>query len=235
MKNPDLAPPKKCDRRIFPRFPFNGLTFKDKNGQVFSVEDIGPQGMRLSLKSGKHDYSPGAKLSGNLRWRRQTLELQGVTKWAEHNLIGVNFGQSATIKKDIGRFFGAKNLVAGIRPLHLPKFGVELPSGLKYWLQADAPLELFIWYHSGGSIARFYLLALNTFVEYVNGKGLATGIVAERHEHQTPLSEENECLLESDEKLDAEKLNLARNIVAELGPTHLPEDVLHFLGLKLKG
>ena len=110
---------------------------------------------------------------------------------------------------------------------------MELPPGLKYWLQADAPLELFIWYHPEGTVARFCLLALGIFVEYVDGKGLSSGIITDRCTRQTPLTEENECLLLSDEKLDAEKLNLAQAIVAELGPKHLPEEALLFLRPKL--
>ncbi len=233
FKNPELGQKRKCDRRTFPRFPFNRLTFKAEGGPTFAVDDLSYSGMRLSLKNGEHPYTSGDSLRGCLRWRQQTLQLEGHIQWAEAGLLGISFPKEEPFDGEIRRFLGSEYIVAGMRCLHRPEFNLELPPGLKYWLQSDAPVELFVWHHLGGQIARFHLIAFGHFIEYIDGQGLSTGQIVERRDRQTPLSEESECLVLPDAQIDADALRLAGQIAGELNSDHLPLEALQFLRLKL--
>ena len=120
-----------------------------------------------------------------------------------------------------------------MRPLHQSSMDLEMPTGLRYWLQADGPVEIFVWCHAHSDISRFQLIMMDSFVEYQDGKGLKSGRVVTKRDLDTPLVKEDEFVFEMDERLDDNRLGFARDIVTHLPSEFLPDNVLDFLKLKL--
>lgn len=224
------------EKRVFPRFPFNYLTFKAKNGmeRVFAVKDISFTGMQLSLKDGGHPYKIGENVAGELHWRGAVLNLEAQVKWVHGQRLGVAFGGGEAFDKDIKSFLSIDNIIRGMRALHQSPMNLDLPSDLEYWLQADGPVEIFIWTHNDHEISRFQLVMMDSFVEYQDGKGLKSGRVLTKRDLDTPLVQEDEFVFEMDETLDEERLSFAQQIVLKIPPGFLPEDVQAFLRLKLR-
>lgn len=223
------------EKRVFPRFPFNYLTFKAKNGseRVFAVKDISYTGMQLSLKDGGHPYKNGQELSGELHWRGSQLSLSAQVKWVHGQRLGLEFSNSASFEGQIKDFLSIENIIKGMRALHKLPMDLELPGDLHYWLQADGPVEVFIWCHKDGEISRFQLIMMDCFVEYQDGKGLKSGRVLTKRDLDTPLVQEDEFVFEMDERLDDERLSFSRDIVSHIPKDFLPESVFDFLRLKL--
>lgn len=223
------------EKRVLPRFPFNYLTFKTEHDkpQVFAVKDISFSGMQLALKDGGHPHKNGEKIKGRLHWKGAQLELEAQVKWVHGQRLGVEFQAETGFEDEIKSFLSINNIIKSMRPLHRSALDLDLPANLKYWLQADGPVEVFIWYgHS--DISRFQLIMMDSFVEYQDGKGLKSGKVVTKRDLDTPLVKEDEFVFEMDERLNDDRLDFAKNIVAHIPEEFLPEDVLDFLRLKLR-
>ena len=222
------------EKRVLPRFPFNALTFKGEDAVVFSVRDISYSGMQLFLKNGEHSFKLDALIEGALRWKGQTLKVKGQVKWTKEHCLGVAFVENKTMRKNIGDFFSVDNMIAGLRLIDEEEFDLKLPTNLKYWLQNDEAMEIFIWCHSDGEISAFQILLLGDFVEYKDGKGLKSGKVIKRRELDTPLVQEDKFYLQMDQAIDEAKLKFAQNIVNKLGEKNLcPLEIIDFLKIKL--
>jgi hypothetical protein len=224
------------EKRVFPRFPFNYLTFKAQNGveRVFAVKDISYTGMQLSLKDGGHPYKIGETVRGELHWRGAVLDLESQVKWVHGQRLGVEFDGGEAFEESIKSFLSIDNIIRGMRALHQSPMNLELPSDLEYWLQADGPVEIFIWTHNDHEISRFQLVMMDSFVEYQDGKGLKSGRVLTKRDLDTPLVQEDEFVFEMDETIDQERLAFAQQIVLKVPSTFLPEEVFSFLRLKLR-
>ncbi len=223
------------EKRILPRFPFNYLIFKssDHDTRVFAVKDISFSGMQLSLKDGGHKYKIGEKLSGELHWKGANLTLEAQVKWVHGQRLGVKFSNEGQFDSNIKNFLSISNIIKSMRPLHQSTMDLELPMGLRYWLQADGPVEIFVWCHGQSDISRFQLIMMDSFVEYQDGKGLKSGHVVTMRDLDTPLVKEDEFVFEMDERLNDDRLKFAREIVTHLPSEFLPEQALNFLKLKL--
>jgi hypothetical protein len=165
------------EKRVFPRFPFSYLLFKVSNGDkhAFEVKDISYSGMQLCLKDGGHPYKSGEVISGSLHWRGKLLQVEGPVQWVKGQRLGVAFNESKDFDDEIKNFLSVKNIVASMKALHNADMELEMPGDLKFWLQADGPVEIFVWQHSGGNIAKFQMIMMDSFVEYQDGKGLRSG------------------------------------------------------------
>ncbi len=223
------------EKRVFPRFPFSYLTFKAQNGseRVFAVKDISYTGMQLSLKDGGHPYKNGQSVSGVLHWRGASLDLDAQVKWVHGQRLGVEFNADASFENQIKEFLSIDNIIRGMRALHQSRMNLDIPSDLHYWLQADGPVEVFVWCHKDGEISRFQLVMMESFVEYQDGKGLKTGRVITKRDLDTPLVQEDEFVFEMDEAVSEERLQFAHQIVSRIPADYLPERVTDFLRLKL--
>lgn len=223
------------EKRVFPRFPFNYLTFKAQNGleRVFAVKDISYTGMQLSLKDGGHPYKSGQDLQGVLHWRGASLELSAEVKWVHGQRLGVEFNAGKHFESQIKNFLSFDNIIKGMRALHHSTLDLDLPSDLSYWLQADGPVEIFVWCHKDGEISRFQMIMMESFVEYQDGKGLKSGRVLTKRDLDTPLVQEDEFVFEMDERISEERLAFAKEITKRIPDHFLPERVLEFLRLKL--
>lgn len=231
---------KEVEKRILPRFPFTYLVFKEGSGncvdeKFFEVSDISFTGMQLILKDGGHGHSPGDKLTGILRWRSAELETKGKVKWVEGARIGIKFDQNDLFKTNVREFLSIDNIIAGMRPLHDKALELELPVGLKYWLCADGPVEIFIWQHNDGELARFQMILMERLVEWEDGHGVRTGRVLSKRDVDTPLLNEDEFMFQIDEDVDQSDIEFAGRIISKIPKNFLPIQAIEFLKLKLRG
>lgn len=224
------------EKRVFPRFPFTYLMFKssgDDQENIFEVYNISYAGMQLNLKNGSHSYKVGDKVEGELKWRSNLLSVDGEVKWLNDNQIGISFKDCNSIRNELTSFLSIENIMQSMRPIHESAIEIEKPNNLKYWLRADCPVELFIWEHSDGELSNFQVIMLDNFIEWQDCKGIKSGLVLNRKDIDTPLTNSGECEFEIDEGLDIDKLKFAQAVVTNLSEDLIPVDVIDFLKLKL--
>lgn len=224
------------EKRVLPRFPYCFLTFKsdeEEKSKVFEVRDISYTGMQIALRDGGHTFEKGNVIKGQVHWLGNELFVAGMVKWVTNCRLGVSFNKDKNFVQSVRDFLSVKNMVAGLRPLHRPELGLELPSTLKYWLRADGPIELFVWQHKDGEFSRVQMIMLQNFVEWEDGTGIKTGISLSNRNIETPLNEEDEFIFEIDPDVDREKIHLAFDIVTFFPKGLLPETTVDFLKLKL--
>ncbi|PIK15550.1 PilZ domain-containing protein [Halobacteriovorax sp. JY17] len=226
---------EQTEKRIFPRFPFNYLTFKNSGNEqfVFEIKDISFTGMQLSLKDGGHSFTSDSDISGILHWQKASLEATGKVKWVSGKRIGVEFHVDDSFDSRVREFLSIDNMIDSLRPIHEFSAGVEMPANLKYWLRADGPFEVFVWRHNDGELARFQFLMMERFVEWEDGVGVKTGRILSKRDLDTPLFTEDELVFSVDEGVNSDAINFAQDILDNIGPEFLPEEARDFLKMKL--
>jgi hypothetical protein len=113
--------------------------------------------------------------------------------------------------------------------LHKVNDGLEIPARLKYWLRSDGPVEIFIWQHGDGEIAKAQILFLETFVEWEDGHGVKTGRILSKRNVDSPLLTEDEWVFQIDMDIDPDKLDRVKNLVDHISDDLLPVEVRTFL------
>ena len=242
------------EKRVFPRFPFSSLSFKEEQkkekkkwwrffwpfakqkksrGQVYEVENISFTGMQLALKDGGHSRKIDDQVTGRLSWRGDILKVQGVIKWITKERLGIAFGSQKRQQKALRRFLSVDKIVAGMRPVHQINMNLDLPSDLKFWLRADGPVEIFVWLHKDGSISHFQFVLIDSFVEWRDGRGVKSGSILELRDKETPLNRVDEFTFKMDPQIEKSKLTMAQQIVERLTTRHLDADTVDFLKRKL--
>lgn len=222
------------EKRILPRFPFCFLTFKGKGSRVFEVVDISNEGMQISLKDGGHEYIDDEEISGNIHWKASELNIKGKVKWVAGHRVGVKFDSSEDFSKRVEDFLSTDNIIKGIIPLHSGRLDVEIPSNLRYWLRADGPVELFVWQHSDGELAKFQMIVMKEFVEWQDGKGVQTGIVKSHRDIELSMTSEDEFIFQFDGAVDTGKMNKIMKIVDKIPSKYLPTEARDFVSFKLQ-
>ena len=228
---------KETEKRIFPRFPFGLMMFREslEGKKVFEVKDISLTGMQISLKDGAITYTVGQKITGNLQWRESGIAINGLIQWVRGQSIGVSFESGISFESKMEQFLSFENIVAHIKPLHLSKLPIDLPNNLKYWLKSDGVLEIFVWEHSQSGISRFQIILMEHFIEWEEGTGVKTGRVMTQRDLDTPLSLEDEFVFQIDEGVMQDKVDMALGIVRKISESHLPASAHDFLFYKLGG
>ena len=228
---------QELEKRIFPRFPFGFMIFKDKNGSqmVFEVKDISLTGMQLSFKDGVHDYKTGSKIEGDLHWRGANVSLKAKVQWVRESALGISFETSIAFEEKMRSFLSFDNIVSHIKPLHKTDLPVDLPNNLKYWLKSDGVLDLYVWEHASQGISRFQVLIMENFIEWEEGVGLKSGRVMTQRDLDTPLSLEDEFVFQIDEVMSDDKREMALGVVRKISEMHMPKDAREFLITKLGG
>ncbi len=223
------------EKRILPRFPFCFLTFKCKGGDshVFEVKDISNSGMQLGLKMGEHQLKESENIHGYLHWGPRELEVTGSVKWQTEMRIGVEFSTQASNRNQVTEFLDLAKIAKAMKPVHKLDYGVEFPAKLKYWLRADGPVEVFVWQHNDGELARFQILMMEIFVEWEDGRGLKTARVISKRNVDTPLITEDEFVFKLDEVIDDSKIERAIHLINHLDVDLMTTDVINFIKLKL--
>jgi hypothetical protein len=228
---------KEMEKRIFPRFPFGLMMFReaDNDNKVFEVKDISLTGMQISIKDGKLGHKVGDKIHGNLQWRESGIVIEGRVQWVRGQSIGVSFSLGIAFESKMSNFLSFENIVSHIKPLHHSKLPIDLPNNLKYWLKSDGVLEIFVWEHVQSGISRFQIILMEHFIEWEEGTGIKTGRVMTQRDLDTPLSHEDEFIFQIDEGLMQDKVDLATGIVRKLNETQMPSAARDFLFYKLGG
>ncbi|GAB4015362.1 MAG: hypothetical protein Fur0010_14320 [Bdellovibrio sp.] len=221
------------EKRVFPRFPFSSLIFRIEGGRSFEVIDISHSGMQLALRDGGHEFKGDEKIEGSIHWRSSVLDLNAVVKWTKGTRLGVEFVQDKKFQSKLQDFLSVENMAKHLRPVHEANLDLELPAQLKYWLQADGPVEVFVWRHNDGEISRFQILLLQSFVEWEDGKGVRSGKILTKRNLETPLFSEDEFMFQIDEGLDEQKVLMARHLVESMSDELLPAEALQFVHRKL--
>jgi hypothetical protein len=221
---------EKHEKRVLPRFPFCYLTFKaDETSRVYEIKDISHTGMQLSLKDESPEFSPDSILKGSIHWLGKNLDISGTIKWSTNNRLGVEFVKRREVMEKVNDFLDIKQIVKCLKPLHKVEGGLEIPPRLKYWLRADGPVELFIWQHGDGEIAKVQALFLEVFVEWEDGVGIKTGRILSKRNVDSPLLTEDEWVFKIDADMDGEKLKRVKELVNLIPQDQLPSEVRTFL------
>jgi len=221
---------EKHEKRILPRFPFCYLTFKsDETSRVYEVKDISHTGMQLSVKDDGHAFPAESLLKGSVHWLGKNLDITGTVKWSTNNRLGVEFVKRREIMEKVQHFLHIEEIVKRLKPLHKVDGGLEIPPRLKYWLRSDGPVEVFVWQHGDGEIAKIQVLFLEVFVEWEDGVGLKTGRILSKRNVDSPLLTEDEWVFIIDPYLDGEKLTRVKEFIGHISEDHLPREAQTFL------
>lgn len=221
---------EKHEKRVLPRFPFCYLTFKsDGNSRVYEVKDISYTGMQLSIKDSNPNFEQDAALKGHIHWLGKNLDISGIVKWHTQTRIGVEFTKKKEVTEKVRLFLHMDEIVSRLKPLHKVNEGLEIPARLKYWLRSDGPVELFIWQHGNGEIAKCQILFLETFVEWEDGLELKTGRILSKRNVDSPLLTEDEWVFQIDQNIDVQKMETVRNLLQHISDELLPDEVRTFL------
>lgn len=213
---------EKHEKRVLPRFPFCYLTFKaDNMDRVFEVKDISQTGMQLSLKDSELAVREDDLLRGSIHWHGQHLDISGVVKWTTDNRLGVEFQKKREVLEKVQSFLDLKEVIKKLRPIHKLKDGLDLPPRLKYWARADGPVEIFVWQHGDGDIAKLQVLLFETFVEWESGQSIKTGRILSKRNVDSPLLTEDEWAFHIDLDCDWDKVQKVKELIQLV-----PEDVL---------
>ena len=225
---------EKHEKRILPRFPFCYLTFKsDDTSRVYEIKDISYTGMQISVKENLHQFNEDAPLKGCIHWHGKSLDIAGTVKWATANRLGVEFHKRREILEKVQDFLQLEELVKRLKPLHKLEQGMDLPARLKYWLRSDGPVEIFVWQHGDGEIAKFQVLFMEIFVEWEDGAGLKTGRILSKRNVDSPLLTEDEWVFQIDDNLAEEKLGKSKRLVNLISDELLPSEAKSFLARQL--
>lgn len=225
---------EKHEKRVLPRFPFCYLTFKaDETSRVYEVKDISHTGMQLSLIDDTDGFGPEATLKGSIHWLGKNLDIAGTVKWSTANRLGVEFAKRREVLEKVQNFLNIEDMVKRLKPLHKVEGGLEIPAKLKYWLRSDGPVEIFVWQHGDGEIAKCQALFLEAFVEWEDGLGLKTGRVLSKRNVDSPLLTEDEWVFKIDQNVDPEKLERVKNLIGLIGDELLPSEVRTFIARQL--
>lgn len=221
---------EKHEKRILPRFPFCYLTFKaDDTSLVYEIKDISHTGMQLSLKEPNDSHLPDSILKGSIHWLGKSLDITGTVKWNTSNRLGIEFVKRREILEKVQSFLQMDEMVKRLKPLHKVDGGLEIPARLKYWLRADGPVDLFVWQHNDGEVAKFQVLFLDIFVEWEDGAGLKTGRILSKRSVDSPLINEDEWVFKIDSDLDSEKLQNCQTLLGLISSDLLPSEAQSFL------
>lgn len=221
---------EKHEKRVLPRFPFCYLTFKsDDTSRVYEIKDISHSGMQIALKEEAHVFDAETPVKGSIHWLGNNLDISGTVKWTTTNRLGVEFAKRREVLEKIQEFLDINEIVKRLKPLHKVDGGLEIPPRLKYWLRSDGPVELFIWQHGDGEIAKAQVLFLETFVEWEDGAGLKTGRILSKRNVDSPLINEDEWVFKMDTDADSEKLSRVKDLIKIVPSDQLPSEAKTFL------
>jgi hypothetical protein len=221
---------EKHEKRILPRFPFTYLTFKpESNSRVYEIKDISHTGMQLSLKDETSSFQADSLLKGHIHWLGKNLDIVGTVKWLTSNRLGVEFAKKREVLEKVQNFLSIEEMVKRLKPIHKVEGGLEIPAKLKYWLASDGPVEVFVWQHGDGEMAKCQILFMETFVEWEDGLGVKTGRILSKRNVDSPLLTEDEWVFQIDPDLDPQKLERVKDLVKHISEELFPSEARTFI------
>ncbi len=226
---------EEIEKRIFPRFPFGFMIFRDKEHQqkIYEVKDISLTGMQIELKDGGHEYQKGNSIDGNLHWRSAGIDVKGKVQWVNDRSLGISFESGLASETRLRNFLSFENIVSHIKPLHEKNLELELPNDLKCWLKADGVLDIFVWELKTSGISKFQIMIMDHFIEWIEGIGVRTGKTMTQRNLETPLSLEDEFVFKIDSVINQSKIDIALGVVKKIDSEKLNENIKEFIIYKL--
>ncbi|MCY4643899.1 MAG: PilZ domain-containing protein [Bacteriovoracales bacterium] len=221
------------EKRTFPRFRIPSITFKDQNSKkIFEVDDVSPSGMKIQLKVGTHDFDKKDSVRGMIRWQGRELLIDAKVAWVAKTRAqaGVTFEKP----QEIEDFFSMKNIIQGAKILHHPPFDEEKPPRLKYWLKSASVFEVLVWAHGDGVYEKIQILFTDHFIEWKDGEGARTGLLLQRRDKDTPLSEQDEWTIRMDGPVDRGKMKTVCRLLENIPENKMEEFTKKFILGKLK-
>lgn len=222
------------EKRVFPRFPFSYLVFRQEGGaQSYEVKDISYSGMSLGLKDGVLKLKIDETIKGEIHWHGTRISVEMRVRRLEEKSVGVEFLGGRDTETKMKNFLSVANIARSMKPIHEYKEQIDMPSNLSHWLRTDGPFEVFVWKHVDNEISKIQIIMMNNFIEWNDGKGLSSGKIISIKNTDTPLMNEEEFEFLIDEKLDEDKLEFSKEIVREINSELLSSHAFEFLCRKL--
>ncbi len=228
----------KIEKRVLPRFPLNYLTFKlsddaSKGLNTFSVVDISETGAQLERKLGTIENKVGDKIQGNFRWHGHECNIAAEVMWVQDSRLGIRFDQSKESEAKIQNFLNISNFIANLRPLHSDKYNIKTPVGLKYWLQAEGPVEVFVWTDQSDAMTKFQIVLFKNVIEWTE-KQVRSGEVISKRNVESPLFDNEEIAFRFDNDLNDIQLQKARNFLDKLNNQLIDSEFLDLMKRSLR-
>lgn len=233
IKNPE----DEFIKKRLPSFPYCYLTFKfsqgPHKGKVFEVSDISFTGMQLVSRSGTFELAKEDEIKGVVHWHGKEIKITGNIRWVREERLGLSFTRK--LFKKVETFLAPEVVSKNMKALHdyLKDKDFSWPENLKYWLKADGPVEIFVWYHLDGEYKNFQIIYLENFVEWEDGVGVRTGRVFTKRNLETPLFSEDELVIQCDGGIDSARTDLGVKLIRSLTREQLDPEVKEYLLFKL--
>lgn len=232
---------EELEKKVFPRFPFCFLTFKASQAEgsaegdlTFEVKDISNSGMQIALRMGQHSLKKDNTISGLLHWSGVEIKVSGTVRWSTGMRAGIEFHSSHQVRDRVSDLLDPAAFAERLKPVHAMDYGVDIPARLKFWLRADGPVEVFVWQHGDGEIAKFEMILMENFVEWEDTRGLKSGRVISKRDIDTPLLTEDEFVFQMDPTADKEKITKAARLIGHISESLMDPNVVQFITLKLR-
>jgi len=224
------------EKRVLPRFPLNYLTFRvsDKMNQhhkTYSIRDISTTGMQITKTEGQISFQVGDTFSGDVSWKGEKCEIQAEVKWIEGRRMGVKFISDLKV---VDEFLSMDRIVKNTKALHTENLGLNTPKGLKYWFQADGPVEFFLWTFPSGEISKFELIMHKKLFEWDFYKGPRTGEIISMRGKETPLSSEDEFQFHFHERNDEIFMQRCHRFISSLKSNEIAAEDHEFVLNKIR-
>ncbi|MCB9091572.1 MAG: PilZ domain-containing protein [Halobacteriovoraceae bacterium] len=224
----------KIEKRILPRFPLNHLTFRlteddSAHHTTFEIKDISFSGMQIERKLGDVMKSKGDTISGVISWFGEKCAIQGKVVWLRDKRMGIHFDDGAILREKISNFLNIENFVGKMKALHQEKYGIKRPNGLRYWLKADGAAEIFVWSSDNSEVAKFQIIVLGSFVEWIQGEGMRTGEVVSRRDTDIPLISEDEFAFHLDNEVSMRKIYEAHRLMENIPEQYMDNEISEFI------
>ena len=103
---------QEIEKRVFPRFPFSYLVFREAgdNAKSYEVNDISYSGMQVSLKDGDTKHGVGESITGEIHWYGQVVKVQGIIRRAHTSNLGIEFSGGQESELQMKEFLSIENI-----------------------------------------------------------------------------------------------------------------------------
>lgn len=208
------------ERRRLPRLSLTAEQFRlASTGKIFPVTDVSANGMALRVidLEDLRLFPIAAALEGTLNLRREKHPVSAKVRRLGGDSVGLEFESlSPETKQALSRLLDPAVLGRELKPI--PSEGQTL------WYHGPSGTDLLFWRGTDGQYRRVMLLLMGSFVQWDQAAGLTTGKTessSEMGETRGILRFET-MLLDTDTKLDAGKLSVAKTLVMS---SNLPQDL----------
>ncbi len=193
---------------LLPRYPLHLMTFKcSEHGHTLEICDISTVGMQVENKLMNISWKTKTPVLGTLRFQGKQIDISAEVIWVKQGRAGLKFTTKALQQQIAETVLDIGQLVSNMRALHL-NVAQEKPLNLKYWFQANGPLEWLIWSGYQESLSSCLWIYSHFFVQWNSREGIKTGrIYRQRGGNDDWNLMEGECVLLMDPEINEDLMN----------------------------